>query len=175
MHDEQVLDAALAVFLEHGYRRATMADIAAAARMSRPTLYLRFPNKQAAFRGVVERGTEQMLRELDAVFAGEQPLADKLRAVFQLWTVRPFALAANSPAADELMTAQFDFVSDVFDRARDGLTRRLARLLREARRPHPAAQARVMVAAALGFKHLAKSARQLEKLLDDLVSVSVHP
>lgn len=164
----------MSVFLERGYRRATMADIAAAARMSRPTLYQRFPNKEAAFRGVVTRGMEQMLVELDAVLESEEPLAEKLRRVFDIWTVRPFALAARSPAADELMTASFDFVNDVFESARQQLIQRLARLLRQVKRPRPEAHARVMVAAALGFKHMATNPRQLQRLIDDLVIVSVQ-
>src|SRR6187549_1946877 len=126
MDDDRVLDAALEVFLKYGYRRATMADIARGAGVSRPTLYVRYPNKQAAFRGVVVRGTAELLREVEAVLEGGQSLPEKLQGVFEIWTVRPFALAARSPAAEELMAAQFDFVNDVFESARERLIRRIA-------------------------------------------------
>ena len=96
MDDDRVLDAALEVFLKYGYRRATMADIARCAGVSRPTLYVRYPNKQAAFRGVVVRGTAELLREVEAVLESAQPLPEKLQGVFEIWTVRPFALAARS-------------------------------------------------------------------------------
>jgi len=44
---EKVLEAALGVFLRYGYKRVTMNDIAEAARISRPALYLVFDSKDA--------------------------------------------------------------------------------------------------------------------------------
>ena len=174
MDDDRVLDAALEVFLKYGYRRATMADIARGAGVSRPTLYVRFPNKQAAFRGVVVRGTAELMREIEAVLESGQSLPEKLQGVFEIWTVRPFALAARSPAAEELMAAEFDFVNDVFESARERLIRRLARLLRQLKRPRAEAHARVLVAAALGFKQLARNPRHMARLVADLVAVGVQ-
>lgn len=44
-HDEAILDAAVALMREVGYRRLTMEGVAAAAGVSKPTLYLRWPGK----------------------------------------------------------------------------------------------------------------------------------
>src|SRR5215475_6298535 len=45
----EILAAARQVFLERGYARATMDDVARAAEFSKPTLYQYFENKDALF------------------------------------------------------------------------------------------------------------------------------
>src|ERR1700730_11039294 len=53
--EEKILDAAGRVFLEHGFQGASVDEIADAASAGKPTIYARFPNKQALFTAVVER------------------------------------------------------------------------------------------------------------------------
>src|SRR3989304_6720342 len=50
----RVLQAGQELFLEHGFERCTMEAISAAARVSKPTLYRYYPDKQALFWGVLE-------------------------------------------------------------------------------------------------------------------------
>lgn len=50
-----ILDAARGVFLEIGYGATTVDAIAAAAGVSKATLYTRFPSKQALFAAVIHR------------------------------------------------------------------------------------------------------------------------
>src|SRR5512141_750716 len=52
----QIVDAALAVFGEHGLAGARLEDIAKRAGVSKGTIYLYFANKEELFREVV-RGT----------------------------------------------------------------------------------------------------------------------
>ena len=49
----KILTAALSVFLRYGYRRVNMNDIAEAAGISRPALYILFRNKEEIFAGVI--------------------------------------------------------------------------------------------------------------------------
>ncbi|MCX2947893.1 TetR/AcrR family transcriptional regulator [Lentzea sp. NEAU-D7] len=49
---DPLLVAGFDAFARHGFKRATMADIAAAAGMSRPALYLRVKNKEDVMRAV---------------------------------------------------------------------------------------------------------------------------
>ena len=51
---ERILDAALDQFAAYGFSRASMADIAKAAKMSRPALYLHFGNKEEILRATLE-------------------------------------------------------------------------------------------------------------------------
>lgn len=53
--DERILDAALVVFLERGFAGASIDEIAARARAGKPTIYARFPDKEALFAAVVLR------------------------------------------------------------------------------------------------------------------------
>ena len=45
--EERILDAAGRVFLEHGFQGASVDEIAEVASAGKPTIYARFPSKQA--------------------------------------------------------------------------------------------------------------------------------
>lgn len=47
--DERILEAARQIFLERGFEGASVEEIAEAARSGKPTIYARYPNKQALF------------------------------------------------------------------------------------------------------------------------------
>jgi len=53
--ESRILDAAHRVFLEHGLAGASVDEIASLARAGKPTIYARFPNKEALFTAVVLR------------------------------------------------------------------------------------------------------------------------
>lgn len=171
--------AALDVFLRYGYRRTTMGDIAREVGVSRPALYLAFPGKEAVFREVVEVGLDEILRDIEAGLDAHAALTDRLRHVFELSSVRSFEMVSRAPAAGELIGASFDFVSDVFERYSQRLAKILADVIRaavpepDALQPSAAARARVMVAAAHGFKSQAKTTSEMRGLLDDLVRMTV--
>jgi len=49
----ELLDAAIQVFLRYGYKKTSMDEVARAAGLSRPGLYLYFPAKELLFREAV--------------------------------------------------------------------------------------------------------------------------
>jgi AcrR family transcriptional regulator len=51
---QEILEAALSVFAEKGFAAARMHDIAIRARVSKGTLYLYFPSKEAIFTALVQ-------------------------------------------------------------------------------------------------------------------------
>ena len=53
--DERILDAARRLFLEHGLAGASIDEIARLARAGKPTIYARFPTKEALFAAVAAR------------------------------------------------------------------------------------------------------------------------
>ena len=53
--EERILDAALAVFRKRGYEGASVDEIAQTARAGKPTIYARYPGKEALFKAVMER------------------------------------------------------------------------------------------------------------------------
>lgn len=52
---EQILNGAFQVFLSHGYQGASMDKIAAEARVSKPTIYSHFKDKEGLFSELIER------------------------------------------------------------------------------------------------------------------------
>ena len=68
----RILDGAMKVFLAYGYSRVTMDDIARAAEISRPALYLLFKNKADIYRAIGAMLLEQFGRAGAAALAGER-------------------------------------------------------------------------------------------------------
>lgn len=57
---EDILDAALKVFAEHGYERSSIEKVCARAGIARGTLYQYFADKQALFHAVLETWGERI-------------------------------------------------------------------------------------------------------------------
>ncbi len=60
---EAVYEAAATVFAQYGFRRTTMNDIAQAAGISRPALYLMFANKENLFQGLAAFRLDQAIEQ----------------------------------------------------------------------------------------------------------------
>lgn len=71
--DRTILETARVVFETYGVRRANIEDVAARARVSRSTIYRRFPTKDDLFAHVVRREAEQFFTTLDRATAGRDP------------------------------------------------------------------------------------------------------
>lgn len=78
-----VLDAALVVFGRFGFQKTSMEAVAKAAGISRPGLYLLFPNKEALYRATMQGVMERAQREMEARFADDTlSFEDKLVEAF---------------------------------------------------------------------------------------------
>ena len=66
----EVLDAALDLFLEHGYEGTSMQAIADRAGVTKPVVYACFPGKDELFRALLAREEGRILGEIQAAFAG---------------------------------------------------------------------------------------------------------
>lgn len=72
---EEILDAAYKVFVAKGLAGATVDDIAAAAELSKGTIYLYFRSKEDLYLAVTTRGLDIMLRIFEASAAkGGDPI-----------------------------------------------------------------------------------------------------
>src|SRR5215207_3853981 len=65
----QVLDAALALFLERGYDGTSMQAIADRAEVTKPVVYACFPGKDQLFRALLAREEQRILAEIQGAFA----------------------------------------------------------------------------------------------------------
>lgn len=68
--DERILQAAEMFFLQQGYSRTTLEQIAAAARIGNTTLYKRYRNKEELFTAVLQRSVSMAITRLKDVPGG---------------------------------------------------------------------------------------------------------
>jgi len=86
---QHVLDAALLIFARYGYRKASLEDVARAADISRPGLYLYFPSKQDLFRAAVTYALDGDVAAAARILTDtDRPLRDRLIDAFDQWTGR---------------------------------------------------------------------------------------
>ncbi|HEX4375535.1 MAG TPA: TetR/AcrR family transcriptional regulator, partial [Steroidobacteraceae bacterium] len=97
--DEELLDKALDLFLDHGFERTTIDAITASAGMAKRTVYLRYADKAALFKAALRRAIEEWIVPIERLRAVEtEDLEVTLLAVGQI-------LVSNimSPAGLRLM------------------------------------------------------------------------
>lgn len=79
--DTRILDAARRVFLERGLAGASIDEIAAQAGAGKPTIYARFPGKEALFTAVVTREVEGRVARIESQPPDEGSLEARLRGI----------------------------------------------------------------------------------------------
>jgi len=81
---QELVDAAARVFERQGYTDATLADIAAEAGISKPTVYQYVKSKQELLETIVEQAVYPLRDGINRIVASERPVADKLTAYLEL-------------------------------------------------------------------------------------------
>ena len=77
----RILEAALAVFRERGFERATMRDIAAAAEVAVGAAYYYFESKDAIVMAFYERSQSEMRPQIEVLLDKSKTLETRLRAI----------------------------------------------------------------------------------------------
>lgn len=119
---DAILAAAEAIFGARGFRKTTLEDVAAAARVSRPLVYRYFGDKRGLFAVVVERALREWNEALAAEAARTTPgTAHTLRRVLE--ACLDFARQRSVLRGLLVRDANFvrSVVGDVLDRGRDQL------------------------------------------------------
>ncbi len=91
-----VLDAALRMFVEHGYAGTSMDAIAAAASITKPVVYECYPSKEELFGALLEREEQRLLSAVRTAL----PEAVRVEGVRELLVngfTALFAAAASAP------------------------------------------------------------------------------
>lgn len=115
--DEQkrrrILDGAAKVFLTYGMQRTTMDDIAKAADMSRPALYLFFRNKTDIYLAIAHSYFDRSTDNARAVLAGDEPIAERLDRLLETSIFAMMEEFMRSPHGHEIMDMKNDLAGDV--------------------------------------------------------------
>ena len=179
----KVIEAAREQFIRFGFRRTTMGDIAEAAGMSRPALYLVYANKEEIFRAVVRVHCDESVMAGRARIEEASGLEARIEAVLQVWVIEPYELVHRSPEAEELYESTHAFTADLRDRILSEMEQQLVDVMQEApvldaaylksRKLTVEEVARLLAWSGQGMKRLAGTVGELKKLLTTMVRVHV--
>jgi AcrR family transcriptional regulator len=175
--EEKVLAAARDVFTRYGFKRTTMSDLAEAAQMSRPALYLVFSSKEEVFRSLMA----QVLQEqVDAIHAGiyqHESAAEKLIFAFEIWCVGPFTMVQLSPDAKDIFESGYTFAAETMSNAYADFEKILSDVLQPIVSVQTEAKlssgqiAHILSTAVVGFKESAASPDQLRQMIAGLIMI----
>lgn len=122
----RILEGALKVFLAYGFNRSTMDDIAKAAELSRPALYLQFRNKGDIYRAIASCVMMRCVERARAELTADGTLLERLdrmveRALFELMHE-----IESSPHGPEIIDMRTSLAADVITKWRDDLEAAMA-------------------------------------------------
>jgi len=113
----RILERAKQVFLAYGFQRTTMDDIARAAEVSRPALYLLFRNKTDIYRALASGFLDDLLAQARDGLKKDAPLADRLFSVVGGALEKTLEIEA-SPHGAEILDMRTSLAADIVEDCR---------------------------------------------------------
>ena len=120
VNEERILDAGLEVFSTYGYRGATIDQIAALAKMTKPNLLYYFRRKEDVYLAVLNRTHEMWLQPLEHLDADGDP-AREITAYID----RKLELSREHPKASRLFAMEIMQGAPILKTVLEGRLRRL--------------------------------------------------
>lgn len=161
----------------YGYRKVTMGDIAEAAGISRPTLYAAFANKEAIMAALIAHHTEVCATEGATRLAQQRSLKGRLRVLFDVYVVEPFASAADNPNGRDLIdnigTYAPEAIAAFYARFESELRAVLAPEMRGKRALPASDLAHLLTLATKSLKTSGASIDELRRLMDGLITMAL--
>jgi len=167
MTDEKTVRTIIAageIFLRYGYARTTMGDIAKAAGMSRPALYLLFPGKEQVFAAATLFLAKQRLEEIRIAIEPFQKVEQKLATACEMLLVGIYDLQRTTPDARDMDDLAFPVVREIYTMFQDFFAKIIAR----ANVAYPASPERiatVMLYGARGLRNVALCEAEYRELI----------
>ena len=121
----QLLDAAMEVFVAHGYHAAAMDEIADRAGVSKPVLYQHFPGKQDLYLALLDESIESLTEAVRTALVSTNDNGQRVNATFAAY----FEYVAEHRGTFRLVF-ESDFTNEPAVRDRlDGADRKCADLI----------------------------------------------
>jgi len=102
---KDILDAALKCFLNFGYAKTSMDDVAKAAGLSRPLIYLKFKNKEDLLLGLFDHIMEGPLEEAEEIVKSNLSRKEKLTKLVEALKLRPWEKISGCAMSDEFFNS----------------------------------------------------------------------
>ncbi len=83
MSKEKIIQAAIEVFSENGYHRASMDEIALRAQVAKGTLYYNFPGKSQLFKTIVKQGFEDIMQRTQTDLNTPLPVKEQILRIIR--------------------------------------------------------------------------------------------
>lgn len=96
-----ILAAALKCFLQFGYSKTSMDDVAKEANLSRPLIYLKFKNKEDLFTGLFDYLIEGRYEEAEKVLNTNGTKRDKLLRIYDIFLIDIWEKIIDKPMSAE--------------------------------------------------------------------------
>lgn len=178
---EAVFDAAAGVFAQYGFRRTTMNDIAQAAGMSRPALYLMFANKENLFCELTDHRLNQAIDQSIAALSEEGEISLRVIQALLLFEKVYYEPVSNSPHGAELMDINLSLAGENMTKGFARLVTGFTKTLREAEKLNqvsfrdsplsPKAFVELLFTAIGGVKKKASSTADFRKKTEQVASI----
>lgn len=98
-----ILDAALECFLQYGFAKTSLDDIAKRAKLSRPLLYLLFKNKEEVFVETLRSIYQAEIDSARPVLDLQLSKKEKLMQLYEELLLKPWTYIFNSPSGAEFI------------------------------------------------------------------------
>ena len=117
---QRLLDAGLKLFANRGYAGTAVQDITEEAKVTKPTLYYYFENKEGLFQALVDQAMDERLRLMQEAAPPGKPTVDQLTDIIAALTdfarrhptccasPLPIAFAADGRVSHGLQEARED-------------------------------------------------------------------
>jgi AcrR family transcriptional regulator len=173
----EIENSALKLFLRHGFRKVRMGDIAEACKISRPSLYAVFPNKETIFASIVHRYTRKNLALTEKALKTQTDSKARLECIFEVWVIEAYALAITSENAAELSRCAPTFAPEATALTWKTVECQIAETLRaeskKKRDPAVTELAHVLALAAKAAKSASESLPELRRLVQGLIGMTL--
>lgn len=113
---KDILDAALHCFLNFGYSKTSMDDVAKKAGLSRPLIYLKFKNKEDLLLGLFDHIMDGRMEEAEKVVKSDLSKKEKLTKMFEILKIEPWSKISGCPMSQEFFGTCCDFDSKSFEK-----------------------------------------------------------
>ena len=178
---EAVYEAAATVFAQYGFRPTTMNDIAQAAGISRPALYLMFDNKENLFQGLAAFRLDQAIEQALGALAGGGDTNERIIAALLVFERIFYEPIADSPHGAELMDISQSLASELMMKDIVRLHAALAKTLSDAEQAgevnlensplKPKAFVELLFTGLNGVKRKASNTAEFRKMVKQLAEV----
>ncbi len=113
---KDIMEAALYCFLNFGYSKTSMDDVAKKAGISRPLIYLKFKNKEDLLLGLFDHIMDGRLEEAEKIIDSDLSQKEKLTKMFEIIKLQPWGKISGCPMSEEFFGTCENFDNKAWDK-----------------------------------------------------------